>query len=66
MHSTVVDSAVSAETETEVESTSTVSSEVQQHSQNLPKVLVWSEKSLCGLKNTIRVITGIWWPDMIV
>jgi hypothetical protein len=41
-----VDSVVSAETETEVESTSAISSEVQSHSQNLERELVWTEKSL--------------------
>ena len=41
----LVDSVVAAETETEVESTSAISSEVQSHSQNLKKVLVWPEKS---------------------
>jgi len=45
MSSTFVDSLVSAETETEVESTSAISSEVRSHSQNLAKELVWPEKS---------------------
>ena len=46
MNSTFVDSVVCAETETEVESTSAISSEVQSHSQNLQKERVWREKSL--------------------
>ena len=45
MSSTFVDYVVSAETETDVESTSAISSEVQSHSQNLAKELVWLEKS---------------------
>jgi hypothetical protein len=40
-----VDFVVSAETETEVESTSAISSEVRPQSQNLEKELVWPEKS---------------------
>ena len=47
MNSTFVDSVFFAETETEVESTSASSSEVQSHSQNLQKELVWPEKR-CG------------------
>ena len=43
-----VDYVVSAETETEVESTSETSSEVQLHFQNLQKELVWTEKSFGG------------------
>ena len=39
------DSVLSAEMETEVESTSAISSEVQPHSQNLANELVWPEKS---------------------
>ena len=39
MNSTFVDSVVFAETETEVESTSATSNEVQSHSQNLQKEL---------------------------
>ena len=45
MSSTCVGSVVSAETETEVESTSAISSEVQSRSQNLAKERVWPEKS---------------------
>ena len=44
MNSTV-DYVVSAETETEVERTSAISSEVQSHSHNLQKELVWPEMS---------------------
>ena len=47
MSSTFVDSVVSTETETEVESTSAISSEVQSHSQDLEEELVWPENS-CG------------------
>ena len=39
------DSVLSAEMETEVESTSAISSEVRSHSQHLAKELVWPEKS---------------------
>ena len=45
-NSTLVDSVISAETETEVESTSAVSSKVQSHSHYMQKELVWPEKSL--------------------
>ena len=44
----LVDSVVAAETETEVESTSGNSSEVQTHSQDLEKELVWPEKRFGG------------------
>jgi hypothetical protein len=46
MNSTFVDSVVSAETESEVESTAALSNEVQSLSQNVKKELVWPEKSL--------------------
>ena len=59
MISTFVDYDVSAETETEVESTSAVSSEVQSHSRNLPPIIY-------GLKRALVVITGIWWPAIIM
>jgi hypothetical protein len=54
MSSTFVDSVVSAETETEVESTSTISSEVRSQSQNLEKELVWP-----GLKRALGTFSGI-------
>ena len=45
MNSTFVDSAVFAETETEMESTSAISNEVRSFSQNLQTELVWPETS---------------------
>ena len=48
MHSTYADSIVSADTETEVESTSVIPSEVHSLSQNLQKELVGPAKSVWG------------------
>jgi hypothetical protein len=56
MNSTFVDSDVSAETETEVESTSATSSEVQSLSQIFLRKVVRPE---------LGKISGIWWPDII-
>ena len=50
MKSSCVDFVVTAETETEVESTSAISSEVRPHFQNLEKELVWPEKSHGGVQ----------------
>ena len=58
MNSTVVDSVVFAETETEVESTSAISNEVRSLSQNLQTELVWPEKSF-------GEDSGIWWLEII-
>ena len=52
MNSTFVDSVFVAETETEVESTSAISIEVQSLSKNL-------KKSFCGLKRALGKIYGI-------
>ena len=65
MKSNSSNSFVSAETETEVESTSAISSQVQSHAQNLNKELWRHEKNLCSLNNLLAAITGIWRPDMV-
>ena len=59
MNSAFVDSIVSAETATEVESTSVISSEV--HSPTLRMC----KKSLFGLPRAVGAITDIWWPVII-
>jgi hypothetical protein len=61
----LVDSVVSAETETEVESTSAILNEVQSHSQNLQKELAWPARSLFDLQRAVGAITGTWWLDII-
>ena len=62
MNSTFFDALIAAETTTEVESTSAISSEVQSHSQNLQQELLKCNKSLCGLKRALGVVVGVWWP----
>ena len=52
LNSTFVDSVVATETETAVEGTSAISSEVQSHSHNL-------QMRLCGLKRALEEIAGI-------
>ena len=59
LNSTFVDSVVSAETATEVESTSVISSEVQS------PTLRMCRKSSFGLPRALGAITDIWRPVII-